>query len=149
MSKYNFGSNLQGSRGHQFVANDDVNFGLVLVVGRSPVNNVVVAKIVERAGLRSAVTTPDGAVEIFVSLRPGTVVIDGGSDNSDYDAILSRIELRRSAVGRGIPCVILLSTRNSLADGAPPSPIDAIVAKPFTPESLQPVVERLLHSIRG
>jgi len=132
-----------------FAANDDVNFNHVLVVGRSPVNCVVVSKIVERSGLRSVCETPEKAIELLFSLRPGTLVLDGGPTNRDCHEVLARVEAHRRATGRRVPAVILLSTRDMLGDDFPDSAIDAVVAKPFTPESLQPVVESLLRRIRG
>ena len=48
-----------------------------------------------------------------------------------------------------MPCVILLSTRTGTPDTLSLGPvIDAVVAKPITPESLQPVVDRLLETAR-
>ncbi|CAG0951941.1 MAG: response regulator transcription factor [Rhizobiaceae bacterium] len=133
----------------EYAANDDVNFGHVLVVGRSPVNCVVVAKIVERSGLRSVSQVPEKAIEVLFSLRPGTVVLDGGPTNGDCDEVLARIDAQRRTTGRRVPAVILLSTRDMLGEDIPGNAIDAVVAKPFTPETLQPVVEGLLRRIRG
>ncbi len=149
MSASLFGSNRGSKATAEHVANDDVNFGHVLVVGRSPVNCVVVAKIVERSGLRSVSQVPEKAIEVLFSLRPGTVVLDGGPTNGDCHEVLSRIDAQRRATGRRVPAVILLSTRDVLDDDIPVSAIDAVVAKPFTPETLQPVVESLLRRIRG
>ncbi|HHZ08267.1 MAG TPA: response regulator transcription factor [Rhizobiales bacterium] len=132
-----------------YAAGDDVNFGQVLVVGRSPVNCVVVAKIVERSGLRSVSQVPEKAIELLYSLRPGTVVLDGGPTNGDCDEVLARIDAQRRATGRKVPAVILLSTREMLSEDVLGFSIDAVVAKPFTPDTLQPVVEGLLRRIRG
>ena len=83
MSASLFGSNGRSGVTVGYAANDDVNFGHVLVVGRSPVNCIVVAKIVERSGLRSVSQVPEKAIEVLFSLRPGTVVLDGGPTNGD------------------------------------------------------------------
>lgn len=149
MSASLFGSNRGSSAPAGFAANDDVNFSHVLVVGRSPVNCVVVSKIVERSGLKSVCETPEKAVDILFSLRPGTVVLDGGASNKDCDAVLARIDAQRRTTGRRVPAVILLSTRDMPGDDLPVSTIDAVVPKPFTPETLQPVVDGLLRRIRG
>jgi len=131
-------------------ANDSVNFSLVLVIGRSRINCVVVSKIVERSGLKAVSEAPDKAAKTLASLRPGIVVLDGGPDNRDCDAALIEIAEQRRAFGRNVPCVILLSTRNSNPENlAHARAVDAVVAKPFTPESLQPVVDRLLTHARG
>lgn len=148
MSASVFGSN-RGSRAPAaFAANDDVNFHHVLVVGKSPVNRVVVAKIVERSGLKAVAEVPEKAADLLFSLRPGTVVLDGGAHNSDCDEILARIDAQRKATGRRVPAVILLSTRELLGKHPAYGTIDAVVAKPFTPETLQPVVDGLLRRIR-
>jgi len=149
MSVSLFGPNRGSGIAAGLAANDDVNYNHVLVVGRSPVNCVVVSKIVERSGLRSVCETPERAIEALFSLRPGTVVLDGGPTNRDCHEVLGRVEAHRRATGRRVPAVILLSTRDVLDDDILVNAIDAVVAKPFTPESLQPVVERLLRKIRG
>lgn len=149
MSASLFGSNGRSGVTVGYAANDDVNFGHVLVVGRSPVNCIVVAKIVERSGLRSVSQVPEKAIEVLFSLRPGTVVLDGGPTNGDCDEVLARIDAQRRTTGRRVPAVILLSTRDMLGEDFPGNAIDAVVAKPFTPETLQPVVEGLLRMIRG
>lgn len=130
-------------------ANDSVNFTLVLVVGKSQINCVVVSKIVERSGLKAVSEVPDSAAKALASLKPGVVILDGGADNRDCDAALIQIAEQRRAFARNVPCVILLSTRGVNSE----SPllgraVDAVVAKPFTPESLQPVVDRLLRQAR-
>ncbi|MER9496545.1 response regulator [Mesorhizobium sp. M0587] len=117
----------------------------VLVVGKSPINRVVVSKIVERSGLKPISESPDTAARILRSLIPGVVVLDGGPDNRDCDNLMSSIETLRRASGKSLPSVILLSTKNSTPEGLGLSDIiDAIVAKPITPERLQPVIDCLI-----
>lgn len=72
-------------------------------------------------------------------------MLDGGPDNKDCDNLMPGIETLRQASGKPLPPVILLSTKN----GTPESlglanVIDAVVAKPITPERLQPVIDRLI-----
>lgn len=118
----------------------------VLVVGTSSVNCVVVARILEQSGLGAIAKPPEEAVEALLDLRPGIVVLDGGASNSDCDDILARIAEWRTEFGRALPRVILLSTRSARPENdALDLAVDAVVAKPFTPESLQPVVDRLLR----
>ncbi len=126
------------------------NFSLALVVGKSHINRVVVSKIVERSGLRAALEVPETAVSALRHLRPAVVILDGGPDNRDCDAALIEIAEQRRAFGGSLPLVVLLSTRNrEVGDFSHGRAIDAVVAKPFTPETLQPVVERLLSQVRG
>lgn len=128
---------------------DSVNFSLVLVVGKSQINCVVVSKIVERSGLKAVSEVPDTATQALARLKPGVVILDGGADNRDCDAALLHIAERRRAFAGNVPCVILLSTRGGTLESLPHGrTVDAVVAKPFTPESLQPVVDRLLRQAR-
>jgi len=121
-----------------------VDFSKVLVVGRSPVNRVVVAKIVERAGLKPISEAPEAAEKALRTLSPGTVVLDGGPDNRDCDALIAGIAAARLANGRPAPAVVLLSNRIGTPQSLDlPNVIDAVVAKPITPECLQPVIDRL------
>ena len=117
----------------------------VLVVGKSPINRVVVSKIVERSGLRPISEAPDTAARTLRSLVPGAIVLDGGPDNKDCDNLMSGIETLRRASGKSLPPVILLSTKNGTPESLGlSSVIDVVVAKPITPERLQPVIDRLI-----
>ena len=118
----------------------------VLVVGRSPINRVVISKIVERSGLKPISESPDTAARILRSLIPGAVVLDGGADNKDCDNLMSSIDALRRASGKSLPPVILLSTKNGTRESLGLSSIiDVVVAKPITPERLQPVIDRLIN----
>lgn len=118
------------------------DFSKVLVVGRSRINLVVVSKIVERTGLRPIPESPEMAGKTLKTIVPGAVVLDGGADNKDCDDLLSDLEAMRRASGK--PSVILLSTKTGAAGDVEVSGvIDAVVAKPITPELLQPVLSRL------
>jgi CheY-like chemotaxis protein len=118
----------------------------VLVVGKSPINRVVVSKIVERSGLKPISESPDMAVKILRSLIPGAVVLDGGADNKDCDNLMASIDALRRASGKSLPAVILLSTKNGTPESLGlSSVIDVVVAKPITPERLQPVIDRLIN----
>ena len=120
----------------------------VLVVGNSQINRIVVAKIVERSGLKPVSENPVGAVRVLPLMFPGLVILDGGPDNKDCDGVIAGVMALRRVSGNNLPAVILLSNRTgdpALLGGA----IDAVVAKPFTTDQLQPVVERLLKRTRG
>jgi CheY-like chemotaxis protein len=126
------------------------NFTAVLVVGKSQITRVVVSRIVERSGLRPVSEPPENAQRTLSALKPGTVILDGGVDNCDCNHLLASISAQRRVSDRNVPRVILLSTRigtpESLSLG---STVDAVVAKPITPEALQPVVDRLMETVRG
>ena len=126
------------------------DFTRVLVVGNSPVNRVVVSKIVERSGLKPISESPETAAAALRSLIPGAVVLDGGADNKDCDALLSGIGALRRTSGKSLPSVILLSTKNGTPESLGLSSIvDVVVVKPITPERLQPVIDQLVALGRG
>lgn len=126
-----------------------VNFSYVLVVGKSAVNRVVVSKIVERSGLKPVQDAPETAAKTFDLLQPGIVIVDGGATNDECDPMLSHLRDQRRASKRDTPFVILLSTKNCNAENmALGHVLDAIVAKPITTDSLQPVIDRLLERAR-
>jgi CheY-like chemotaxis protein len=125
------------------------DFSRVLVVGRSPVNRVVVSKIIEKSGLKPISETPEAAAKMLRSVFPGTVILDGGVDNKDCDGLMARLASLRGACRHDAPSVILLATKaHCEADPTPLAAVDAVVAKPITTELLQPVIDRLLERAR-
>jgi CheY-like chemotaxis protein len=125
------------------------NLGAVLVVGKSNITRVVVSRIVERSGLRPVAESPDTAQRTLSRVMPGTVILDGGADNCDCSHLYACLSDQRRASGRNVPRVILLSTSTGTPETLSLGPVvDAVVAKPITPESLQPVVDRLLETVR-
>lgn len=114
-----------------------------LVVARSHVTCVVVAKIAERAGLKTFSEQPETASKRLSELLPGLVIVDGGVENRDFDQLMPALSGTRRAA-RGLPATILLSTTNAPTEDAFGGVIDVLVAKPITPENLQPVIERLM-----
>ncbi len=127
-----------------------INASNVLVVGKSPINRVVVSKIVERSGLTALSHPPDLACAALIDARPGMIILDGGPDGKDCDLLMSEIAAQRRLHGKPVPAVIMLSMRigtpETLAFGAC---VDAVVAKPILPETLQPVVDRLVTGLRS
>jgi CheY-like chemotaxis protein len=121
------------------------DFSKVLVVGKSSINRVVVSKIVEKSGLKPISAPPEAAEKTLTAQLPGAVILDGGPDNKDCDPLMSAIDALRRTSGKPLPAVILLSTRNGTPESLGlSSVVDAVVAKPITPERLQPVVDRLV-----
>lgn len=122
----------------------------VLVAGNSQINRIVVARIVERSGLKPVCGTPESAVRVLPLLFPGLVILDGGPENRDCDSVIAGIIALRRVSGKGLPAVILLSNRTGSPSGSLLAGVtDAVVTKPFTTEQLQPVVERLVAAARG
>jgi len=126
------------------------DFSHVLVVGKSPINRVVVSKIVEKSGLKPISESLEMATKTLRTLIPGAVVLDGGPDNKDCDALMSAIDALRRASGRSLPSVILLSTKTGTPESLGlSSVVDVVVTKPITTERLQPVIDRLIGLGRG
>lgn len=120
----------------------------VLIVGKSSINRVVVAKIVEKSGLKFVSEPPETADRTLSRLVPGLMILDGGADNKDCERLMPAIEALRRASGSPMPAVILLSTRNGTPESLGLSRlVDAVVAKPITPEGLQGVVDRLVKRV--
>lgn len=127
----------------------EIDLQKALVVGNSPINRVVVSKIVERSGLKPTAEPPEAAVLTLQRLVPGVVLLDGGASNRDCEELMVQLAALRRMMGGATPCVILLSTSLEAAKAIMATPtIDAVVAKPITPEQLQPVVERLIEGAR-
>jgi CheY-like chemotaxis protein len=127
-----------------------VDFSKILVAAKSPINRIVLAKIVEQAGLKPVAESPETAGLTLLGLIPGVVILDGGAEIRDCDELIPVIARTRSTLQRALPVVILLSNRNGTVESLGLSAvIDAVVAKPITPEKLQPVVERLIAQARA
>ena len=129
---------------------DHADFDLALVVGNSPVNRVVISRIAERAGLRVVAASQQEAPAALLSRWPGTVILDGGADDRDCDCLMESLAAQRLAAGGRAPFVILLQNAGP-ASGRPPrgGTVDAIVAKPITPDRLQPLIRSMIDRVRG
>jgi CheY-like chemotaxis protein len=122
-----------------------LNFSQVLVVGKSPVNRIVIGKIAERCGLKPISETPEQATAKLSSLKPGMVILDAGATSKDCERVLVALRDRRRASGKNLPRVILLWMASGDVDARAASQfVDAMVAMPMTTETLQPVIDRLL-----
>lgn len=118
--------------------------GQVLVVARSRINLVVVSEIVHRCGLRAIAESIEGAAGKLKAGRPRLVILDGGAENRDCDTLLQHIAALQRTSETRTPRVIMLSNRNGSVESlALSSLVDEVVAKPITPERLQPVIDRL------
>lgn len=121
------------------------NYGLALAVCSSPINRIVVSRIAEGVGLRALAEVPDSAGAILEAQMPALVILDGGPDNRECEHLMEPLATLRMAAGGRAPFVILLTTANQSADEPACDPvIDAVIAKPITPERLQPLIHRLI-----
>jgi CheY-like chemotaxis protein len=124
------------------------NLSLVMVVCSSQINRIVLSRIVERAGLKVVCETPDQAGSALQAHMPGMVIVDCGAMNDECHALAPALVAQRRVARSNLPMLVALSA----AALPPESPFkhlaDAIVAKPVTPEKLQPTIERLIEDAR-
>ena len=128
-----------------------IDFGLVLVVGPSPVDRIVVSRIAEQAGFRTACRPPDEACACLSGRLSAMVIVDGGAQGREYEPLAQRlVDLRRPITDRRAPLVVLLGK----AGAATPQQlrgravVDAVVTKPITPDRLQPVIQDMIEQLR-
>lgn len=125
------------------------DLNLVLVVGASPINRVVIGRIVECAGLKVFCETPQNAWRSLLACQPGTVIFDCGADSGEGDGFAPVFEQFRMQQGGALPLLITLSTTAMPTGGAFLAEFaDAIVSKPITVEGLQPVLVQLIESAK-
>lgn len=124
------------------------NTALVLIVCASPINRIVVSRIVEQAGLKPVCETPQRAVAALFSQKPGLVILDCGPSHEEHHAMAPAIVDHRRASGSALPLLIVLSTRDLAPDSPFANIADAVVAKPITPDALQPKIEQLVENAR-
>ncbi|MFE0017453.1 response regulator [Mesorhizobium sp. NPDC059054] len=126
-----------------------LDFSKVLVVSRSPINRIVVSRIIEQSGLKAIAESPETAPAALTDVIPGAVILDGGPENGDCDTVLSGVAAIRGMIGRSAPCIVFLSNRTGTIDSlALPRAVDFVVAKPITPDRLQQIIDRLKSGTR-
>ncbi len=114
----------------------------VIVVSASPVNLIVLSRIVERARLKAVSCEPELAGPHIARIDPLMVILDGGSDMRECDAALAPIAAQKRLSDGARPHVVLLTVQNMPQDAVDLGGlIDSLVAKPVTPERLQPLIE--------
>jgi CheY-like chemotaxis protein len=124
------------------------NLSLVLIICSSPINRIVVSRIVEQTGLKTVCEPPQAAVEAMFSRRPGLIILDYGPDDEEHHRIAPAIVDYRRASGSTLPMLIVLSTKSLSPDSPFANIADAVVAKPITPDALQPKIEQMIEDAR-
>lgn len=130
------------------VSRPEVDLDLACVVGASRVNRIVATSIAQRTGLKVVDQTPENAGDEIAERSPCLVILDGGADNLECEGVMDILASQRRVAEGSLPFVILLT--NTLQPDMPVagSVVDAIVAKPITPERLQPVIQSFLDRVR-
>lgn len=124
-----------------------------LVVAASPINRIVLSRIAERACLKTASMDPGEAARKLANpqaddLQPGMVILDLDTAFESHDDVLAQIETRRRISPARLPFVVAIVATLRQVD-LQSSAFDATVARPVTPETLQPVIERLIATAKA
>lgn len=121
--------------------------GLVLVMVASPIDRIVVSRISERAGYRTVARAADDPEILVAGRLPALVILDGG----DVDGLVARIAGLRRPAGGGRPPRLILLGNGGPASRQPPGGdgVDAVVARPITPDRLQPIIRDLMDGLKG
>jgi CheY-like chemotaxis protein len=138
-----------GANGLARPAGRGVNLSLVLIICSSPINRIVVSRIVEQTGLKAICEPPQSAVETMFARQPGLVILDSGPKDDEHHHIAPAIVDHRRASGSTLPMLIVLSTKVLSPDSPFANIADAVVSKPITPDALQPKIEQLVEDARG
>ena len=120
-----------------------------LIVSDTQVNRIVVSRIVENAGIKTLSMTPPQALEQSAQQFFSLVVIDGEPGMASAAEIIKRYSTGPDLADAGKPAIIFLSTSMTLPEGIEANAIDAVVAKPLTPDRLEAEVLRLTDGAFG
>lgn len=131
----------------------DIDRDLAMVVGSSSITRIVVSRIAERAGLRTICHAPDevppGEAPHDAGRLPAIAILDGGADGRDCDRLIERLAALRRPAGRTrAPLLILLRNDMDAASLLQAGSVDMVLAKPVTPDRLQPVIRDLMDRLR-
>mgnify|MGYP001359654960 CR=1 FL=1 len=124
---------------HSITARGDCR---IIVVAASPINRIVISRMIERIYLKTAAVSPEAALEAVATNRPVLLIIDEGS-HGDLDALLQAVADLRQSSASDFPRIVLIVEPSRLGNPGYDGIADAVIAKPIMPETLQPVVERL------
>lgn len=125
----------------------------VLVVAASPINRIVLSRIAERAYLKASAMEPGEAGRTLAAAAardrsPGLVIVDMDAALGNAGSLIDLLSALRSASPRRLPLVVGVVS-NCETTTLPALQFDATVVRPVTPETLQPVIERLIAGARG
>jgi CheY-like chemotaxis protein len=120
----------------------------VLILTDSHITGIVICRIVERVGLKPSVEKPDCQPQRIDAPRPFLVILDGGSDGRACDGVLVELAARRNGAGNPMPRIIMLANTNAGPALPMAAAIDRFVAKPVTPDALQPQILHQLAQVR-
>ncbi len=120
-----------------------------LIVSETQVNRIVVSRIVESTGMKTLSMTPPQALGQPQQQLFSLVVIDGEPGMALAAEIIKQYSTGPHLTDAGKPAIIFLSTSMTLPEGIETDAIDAVVAKPLTPDRLEAEVVRLTSGALG
>lgn len=120
-----------------------------LIVSETQVNRIVVSRIVESTGMKTLSMTLPQALGLSHQQQFALIVIDGGPGTASAAEVIRRFSTGPQLAEVGKPAIILLSTSMALPEGIETDAIDAVVAKPLTPDRLEAEVLRLTDGVSG
>lgn len=108
-----------------------------LVVSRSPVNSVVVSRVIQDCGIRSVTANPDNAIEILQASLPVFIVAEACREPAALAPLLGHT----SSISDAPPIICLVNDSNV---ELPDYNFKAIVKMPITIEAFRPMIEDCL-----
>ena len=109
----------------------------MLVVSGSPVNSVVVSRIVRDCGVKPVTASSHEAIDIMQSSRPLLVIVEANGDQADIVSLLDYM----SGMADAPPAMCLIGT----ADAEQPDyPFAAVTKMPVSTETIQSHIDRCL-----
>lgn len=118
------------------------NSNRVLIVSASPINRIVISRTVEAIYLRPVAVAPGEAPRALRESEPMIVIVEQEASDDTLKPLLSELGLKRQD-GRMPRAVLIASSSTHNESPSYEGLFDAVVPKPLTPDTLQPVVERL------
>ncbi|WEX08820.1 response regulator [Chelativorans sp. AA-79] len=137
------GRNGLGGSGRGTTPSDSTSYDGVFVVATSPINRIVITRMVERIYLKAMAITPETALDALRAKRPMMVIIDEGRQPDLIEPLIEEIARLRSAFTARLPRIVLIVEASRQNEARRDGIVDAVVVKPITPEVLQPIVDRL------
>ncbi|WP_173934874.1 response regulator [Chelativorans sp. Marseille-P2723] len=117
----------------------------VLVVAPSPIDRIVISRMTERIYLKPIAVGPEEALDTFSAHQPALVIIDKSVRDDLLEPLLSQIAERRLGSAGRLPRTLMIGkTRMQDELSSFANAVDMAIAKPITPEILQPAIERLM-----
>ncbi|MCR4268222.1 response regulator [Nitratireductor sp. ZSWI3] len=135
---------------HETPARYMADLAQALIVAASPINRIVLSRIAERACLKTSAHEPAKALGALTvpDKSPGLVIVDIDAGTSGREDLFAHLSERRSASPAKLPLVIAVVGALEAAS-LPGLIFDATVVRPVTPETLQPVIERLIADAKA